>query len=660
MSGLLLLLAALPLASDAATLKTAGGTIVASNKGFRLELRGGKVVSLESRDGTALADGYEYAFVFADEAPGAPAPAGRAQTAAREPDGVRVKLSLRSGPLAVDHELFLPDAQPILEETLSVRNDGRRPVAGIDFGFTRRLGALAEFPRLAAIPWGRSLMNPRPGYPSYRVEDLVKGLELEPRGIRSWGSEAWAFDGEPAFMVSKLSPAAVEYSVLRVQRERGALRLRFGGAANWVRLPESTAPLAPGASARLAPTRYELARGGWKGAFYAYRARMEAAGYGPRKGYAPLLFWNELFDNPGLGNEFPPYDGKRIEEEAKKASALGVEGLYLDPGWDSDRGSAIWPESRSGPLAPLVKKIARLYGLPIGVHTPLSSMTSARVHPKESWRLIDGRRVEEICTGAQQYQDEQYKRLSSLAENGISYMMFDGTRYMGDCEDPAHGHPVPFTRESHIAAVWSLLERVKRAFPRVVVELHDPLNGGQLFRLSPMYLLYDRKHSFDEAWASEFMLLPLKYLLDGPAKGLYYYNLAYSLPLYQHIELRDDTLGGLAFWWYASTCRRLGIGGTSPNPALRHAQKESVRLYRAHSAFFKKGVFWGLGEDAHAHTLPERRESVLVLFNFENAPARKTLAPSAAELGLTGELEPSTISLELPPRSARLVKVRAR
>ena len=34
-----------------------------------------------------------------------------------------------------------------------------------------------------------------------------------------------------------------------------------------------------------------------------------------------------------------------------------------------------------------------------------------------------------------------------------------------------------------------------------------------------------------------------------------------SLPLYIHIDLRTDNRNALVFWWYASTCRHLGIGG---------------------------------------------------------------------------------------------------
>ena len=50
-------------------------------------------------------------------------------------------------------------------------------------------------------------------------------------------------------------------------------------------------------------------------------------------------------------------------------------------------------------------------------------------------------------------------------------------------------------------------------------------------------------------------------LLSGKALSLYEYNLAYDIPLYLHIHCGQDNQQMLAFWWYASTCRHLGIGG---------------------------------------------------------------------------------------------------
>src|ERR1700760_3920418 len=54
---------------------------------------------------------------------------------------------------------------------------------------------------------------------------------------------------------------------------------------------------------------------------------------------------------------------------------------------------------------------------------------------------------------------------------------------------------------------------------------------------------------------------PYTDLLSGRALSLYEYNLAYDIPLYLHINSAHDSPAMLAFWWYASCCRHLGIGG---------------------------------------------------------------------------------------------------
>ena len=63
------------------------------------------------------------------------------------------------------------------------------------------------------------------------------------------------------------------------------------------------------------------------------------------------------------------------------------------------------------------------------------------------------------------------------------------------------------------------------------------------------------------------MWAPMEDLLSGRAITLYYYNLAYGLPLYIHIDLRADNQNALVFW-NASTCRHLGIGGTHKDAAV--------------------------------------------------------------------------------------------
>ncbi|MFX1567688.1 MAG: hypothetical protein ACFFCV_04890 [Promethearchaeota archaeon] len=54
---------------------------------------------------------------------------------------------------------------------------------------------------------------------------------------------------------------------------------------------------------------------------------------------------------------------------------------------------------------------------------------------------------------------------------------------------------------------------------------------------------------------------PMQDLLSGRSTQLFEYNLAYSIPLYLHINENSDNDKMLQFWWYASLARHLGIGG---------------------------------------------------------------------------------------------------
>ena len=111
---------------------------------------------------------------------------------------------------------------------------------------------------------------------------------------------------------------------------------------------------------------------------------------------------------------------------------------------------------------------------------------------------------------------------------------------------------------------------------------------------------------------------PLKYLREGQALSLYYHALGCNVPVYVHIDLADDTIGCPGLWWYASTCRHLGIGGTHPDPAVAEAQKAAMKRYRSLKPFFAEGDFYGANEEIHFHVLPERSDVAINLFNLSD------------------------------------------
>jgi hypothetical protein len=125
----------------------------------------------------------------------------------------------------------------------------------------------------------------------------------------------------------------------------------------------------------------------------------------------------------------------------------------------------------------------------------------------------------------------------------------------------------------------------------------------------------------------------------------------------------------LAFWWYASTCRHLGIGGVKdPASPLYRALKEAVTTYRRLKPFFARGRFIGVDPLVHGHALPEQGAAVFALFNLGSEPTTREIELAAAEIGVTAvrsvrnagvRLEKGRLrfTAEIPPLSPLLVEI---
>jgi len=248
-------------------------------------------------------------------------------------------------------------------------------------------------------------------------------------------------------------------------------------------------------------------------------------------------------------------------------------------------------------------------------------------------RLIEG----SICLGARQYLEAAAERLLDHCRDGVVYLMFDGNWYNGGCWNPDHGHPVPYTMEDHVRANLSLAQRIHRQYPQVIIEMHDMIAGGAQQRYTPVYYQYGLPHSYDDNWGFELMWQPMEDILSGRARALYYYDLACNVPIYLHIDLRDDNAHGLVLWWYASTCRHLGIGGTHRDPMIAEAQRRAMQLYKRLKPFYTRGEFYGVEEcpeEVHLHVLKEESAVVLNLFNLKDETRTLSGSVSFAELGL--------------------------
>ena len=403
-----------------------------------------------------------------------------------------------------------------------------------------------------------------------------------------------------------------------------------------------------------------LLRGMFEG-FYAFRDEMASRGHGCPPGFDPPVHWNELYDNklwwlPDQEKQGDPdmrkkyYTLSDMKEEAAKAKAIGCEALYQDPGWDTLFASKIWDEARLGLYRDFVEMLRRDYGLKSSLHTPLSGWCDPSSYPTSMYRMDrfgqrltwDKRRgfpSSPLCGASQPYVEETARRLKILARDGAAYFMFDGNGYNGECWDPQHGHPVPARREEHIQGNCRLARMVHAEYPKVLIEMHspDPIYYGH--GLASEAKGFSQALGFDSVWAFELMWMPMEDLLSGRSIALYYYSLAYGEPLYIHIDLRTDNQNALVFWWNASTCRHLGIGGTHPDPQVQQAHKAAMAVYRRLKPFFAAGTFYGIDETTHLHRHPSQSAAVINCFNLDDHSAARQIEFEPARFGLDPKKE---------------------
>ena len=675
--------------------------IIIQNPQFTLQIRlkGG----LNPGPLTDRRTGFKYsngAYVYRINAAIAGRPSYVSHRVAALKDGTEITLAGCLGQVEISHRFLVHSRRSYFEEQIKVTNRGDTPIEcpGIAFGFARSLPARGKGSgpglhdsRFIAVPFRREPLSGMGEYQDYSVEDLRAGgwyrayqpgaphpfpkLPTPEFGAEGW---AWAMPGR-CLLVLKHSPEKIEHSILAVEKApRSKPALRFGGAVVWHGDPESACRIEPGETVAFGTTRYVFVDGDWKQAYYAFREAMDEFGHGCPKDFNPPVHWNELYDNPlwwgpdTAENRKKFYSLPQIEEEAAKASDIRCEALYLDPGWDTSFASSIWAEDRLLKAADFVALMRDKYGLAVSLHTPLAAWTDISAYPIEARRKnADGKVLESLCSGSPDYVRIKSERLLELARAGVAYFMFDGSGYTGACYDPAHGHSPGYSREEHCRSIMALAQNVHRAFPNLLIELHDPIVAGVPVRYAPVHFLHGLPGSFDEGWALEYMWDPMDDLLSGRAISLYYYNLGYSLPMYIHIDLRKDNEHALEFWWYASTCRHLGIGGKHPDAKVWQAHKRAMREYMRLKPFFARGQFFGLDETVHVHTLKKEQRAVVNVFNLDSSARKIEVSLKPEEIGLAPDADiqvsgaehrkhgsTHVLTFSLPARSPAIAEIR--
>ena len=572
--------------------------------------------------------------------------------------------------ISITHEFKLEKRSKWLEEKITLSNQGKKKIRFglINLGFRKSLfkqfsgwcDHLDEF-TLMSIPTRRYF-----GYgedrrkESFSANDILLGALVEKEAeMPGFCSEGWLWGNKQGgLLVCKYNPSQMEYS--RFQRlpttlpGRGAedVDIIFGGVSLYDGNPELATILKPKVSYSFGVTRYAVYEGDYKEGYYLYRNHLEEHGHKFRQGYNPPVHWNELYnlgwvaEKTGFfveGIEFEEYTLEQLYEEAQLARDIGAESLYLDPGWNIALGSSIWNEERFGPLKEFSKNIHERYGLKLALHLMMNfegedepdefylrSKTGVKVVADPYINLFS------LCAN-NHWVEEKTRRVLELAKEGIDFFMFDFTdlsTFMVDnigCFSKDHGHEVPMLRNTHAENIFKVIQNVKKKHPQILIEAHD---RGVRPR-HPLYYQHNLPHSFDENWGFECMWNSMQDLLSGRATQLFEYNLAYSIPLYLHINENSDNENMLQFWWYASLARHLGIGGLKDKNNPKYiALKQAMLLYKTIKSIIIRGTFYGLDYNVHLHVAEDNASGVITAYNLTSRKKKVNIQLDLSKYGL--------------------------
>lgn len=559
----------------------------------------------------------------------------------------------------IRHRFYLPDDDEFFDEQILLRNPSEKHLAlrGYRFGFRKQLQPSVEYGgagidienyRAIAIPFR---LQPDGKKHDYHVDDLYHGRyqcseyanrtsissEIVDRGQAR--SEAWAWtDGEHGLLMLKYNPAMIEYSMLDTERtDDGARYLVFGGAAPALYdEPSEAVRLGPGLEVGFGQTHYQFYEGLWRRGAYIFKDYLAGLGHGLPDDYNPPVVWSLPAQATSLAD---------IEKEAAAARDIGCEALQLGSEWENERGNSIWDTTRLGAVGSFVERMRDQYGLQTGIrvigrsyHDGYPDMYSRTYDGHVGYYAADPQKpFYEPCVVFDECKQEMLRRLQSLADAGVSFMVFDEFDWRGACFHGRHGHKVPTTPDMHARAVISLIRGIREHHPNLLTELHDPVWPWGVGYL-PIYYLHDYDRTFHEGWSFQLASSPLENLLSGESLSLFYYRLAYDLPLYMPLDMDADNDQCLAFWWYVSTIKHIGICGGRTDKR-RQAYKQALAQYLSMKELYVNGEFHGLDELTHFHVLEDTGHCVLNAFNLTDAPISRSIELPLADMGLMAEVE---------------------
>jgi hypothetical protein len=570
--------------------------------------------------------------------------------------------------LKITHEFELKGNSKWLKEYITLENLGKKRarLGLINLGFKKAffrqysgwVDHLDEY-TLTAIPTRRFIHYGKDRKKKcFTASDLlfnawVYGEDEMP----GFCSEGWLWgDSNGGLLICKYNLNELEFSRFRrfatLLPGRGCEDeyLIFGGIALCQGNPELGATLEAGESYTFGISKYCVYEGDYKNGYYLYRSHLNEKGHIPPKNYDPPINWNELY-NLGWANEqvgffksddqFELYTLEDLYKEAEIAQDIGAECLYLDPGWNTFMGSEIWNEKRFGPLKEFSKIIHEKYKLKLGLHLMmnfegLNEIGQFYLKNQKGAKVVSDPYINLYCVCTnEKWVQEKSRRILELVKDGVDFLMFDFTdignplEELTGCYSKDHGHEVPMKRQTHAQNIFRVIQNIKKKYPDILIEAHDRGVGNQL------YYQHNLPHSFDENWGFECMWNPMQDLISRRAFQLYEYNLAYSIPLYLHINEHSDNEKMLQFWWYSSVVRHIGIGGLTDKTSSKYkALKNAVMLYKKIKPILTRGIFYGISPMIHIHVDENSKTGVIMAFNLSSREKTVTIQINTSKFGL--------------------------
>ncbi len=492
---------------------------------------------------------------------------------------LRVRLTDPVQPFEVTLCYRLTPEHDIIERWCEVANTGPEPVhvEALAFATLHFPNGAAELTSVSGW-WTREFMAARERLPmGVRVIEqrtVQTGHQANPFFLLNRPGQAWEETGDVYFGALAYSGAwriaFEQLYTLDVRAHAGYNPFDFG------------LTLAPGARHVTPAIVIGVCPDGWGGAsrrlhtFALERVLPCPAG---RPAVRPVLYnsWEATFFDLSLAGQVTL---------ARKAAAMGVELYCVDDGWFSGRrtdhaGLGDWtvsPDVFPSGLEPLIAEVHRLgmqFGLWVEPEMINPDSDLYRAHPdwvqhfpgrpRTEWRyqlLLDFGRSEVV--------EHIYAALHELvARYGIDFIKWDMNRYATEPGSVA-GQAI---WRAHTAGVYELMDRLRRAFPRLQIE--SCASGGGRVDLG-ILARTDQVWTSDNTDAFDRIRIQEGYSLAYPARAM-------EAWVTHATNLQTGRVGPLSLRFDVSMRGGLGIGSN-----LNELDAAELAEYASYIAFYKR------------------------------------------------------------------------